>query len=941
MGEGGGPRRAGRGNRRTSHEAQSSSEYSSSYSQGRGSAQSPDASPHSVPVRHYGRAAESPETQSDEEDWPVRSNMRGAPPPRARLTPGETSDDGGGSEQDDDVPLVGHSKERRNRKVLSHAERAAPWRDDSEDEDDVGDYPLQSSYAAPAYRDETEDEEEVMEVEVEPEEDGDTEDEVEDYATVLRRAHVRAESARKRSPWAQCHPIVAETAKMLEMRGSEPSELGYAKLVGNAKVSFDFLVRKQTIIIGRSTASADCVIKSDARLISRKHAKLSWDLERKEWVIYCLSEKNGILVNGIPLVPTSLAMVVKSRDLIEIGDASFFFLAAAAPDVIRVNDIINLDKQILKVRAQEERERAECEEERRRNEARYGSLRQGRFLHPSKKYKEKMNKRKALESHRQRQHQSERVSAAKRRSSSVFEDEAQNPSLSRKRMKRQNKGNSFNSRSVANGEYATDDRSMEGDPDMTEDEEDDRPKPQSRHSSDKRLGFGLSKRRTDRDMRENEGRRGRIDDDDSARFKEEWTKKERTDFARALFAVGVDPVFDDDDVLDFYDWSRFRKIAELPKKTDDMLEDYYIRVMTDVNSLLENEEREKRTKGPKTKHKPGCDCIVCKNTRRSRRKKQEERGGPFEDDRAAESEAGDEAESKSTYKAKEKLVGLVTAQKLRVRLGIHEAARKVTSFAGDTVFNRLGKQQDLHVKDFPEWWKAGYHDRTLMLGTAIHGVGQWADIWHDSKLKAFRKQKERDGPDVEVEWPTTQAAMKRVRDLASLINSELKREAKRAAKEDRGYWPNESTTKPKLAGPSNAGHGKTRQFVKRKKPAMIGGHDVQIERNYDANVENGDAESTEKTVSENENETVERFDNSQVETEDEEDVVLEVEEEVEVDEDGSGDEDGAITARNPYSYTRGGVAEKKPAVAGGISTDDDEDDEDNIQYETASETGSD
>lgn len=69
--------------------------------------------------------------------------------------------------------------------------------------------------------------------------------------------------------------------------------------------------------------------------------------------------------------------------------------------------------------------------------------------------------------------------------------------------------------------------------------------------------------------------------------------------------MGVDPKFTREGFIKPCAWIWFREVTELPKKSDSLLEDYYIRIMVDVRSLLSENEREKRTKGPRTKHKPG------------------------------------------------------------------------------------------------------------------------------------------------------------------------------------------------------------------------------------------------------------------------------------------------------------------------------------------------
>lgn len=547
------------------------------------------------------------------------------------------------------------------------------------------------------------------------------------------------------------HPIVQKASKMCTAAGCEPSVLAYARLLGAGKGTVDFFIREHAITVGRWGCGSDCQIKSEASTISRTHAKLFWDFTLSHWLVKCLAMKNGMTVDGAP-VDCGDVVPLNNKSLIEIGDAAFYFLAAAG-NTICVNDLKLLGQQILQARLAEE----------------------------NAPYYEETN---GVEDHcEQDEIQPARKSKPKERPSKKGKasDGKKSKPPARKGMKtpltpKPEESSSEDSSESEEGEQVV--------PDVLDDPKYKLPllQPSTKKrkaSSDRGSGGGSKKRRKKDHM---------YDEDESAfdsgKFTEEWNKKEKMDFTRALFAVGVDAVYDAEGNVSHFVWDSFRGIAEFPKKTDKMLEEHYRRVMADVRALLDEEEREKKAKGPRNRHKPGCECSVCINTRRSGKKRREEEAP---DERAAGNTDGEEGDGRGvTTKSKNRLVGLVTAQKLRVRLSIHEAARRVDTEAGDTVFLKLESQAPAALKELPDWWQPGVHDKDLMRGCAEHGVGQWNKIWKDEYLESFLNEQYRcEETGEELVWPTPQATMKRVREVASAITSEVKRLAKRDALEEK------------------------------------------------------------------------------------------------------------------------------------------------------------
>lgn len=626
---------------------------------------------------------------------------------------------------------------------------------------------------------------------------------------------------------ASVDSTVERASAALEAAGEAVSSVGYARLTGAGKGAVDYLVRATDVSIGRAGYGADCQVRSESRAVSRRHARLFWDTAHARWQIECLPGKNGLLVDGAPVVPGSPPMPLRSRNLIEMGDAAFFFLAATHPTFLCA-DLSQFERSIAAFRRSklgragaqstddedEEdgresrghyRERYDSEveaPERRGVRSKYRSDTPDHDIATGRRYEDPRGSSPATHSADgdMGAHYPERAKPRRRKPASYLIGGRGDGSGRYTHSGVRHPGQDVDGRRPVYYEMAEDGR-IDAIPGGDE-EEPIAPVKRKPRRPPTPSGKGKRKPSTDKSSqqqpvkkRRRGGGRGAARADDNANageydsvvshFREEWNKKERTDFGRALFAIGVDEVRDEDGNGLSYDWSRFRNIAELPKKSDEMLAAYYTRMMADVEALLEEEEREKRTKGPRTKHKPGCDCVVCENTRKSRRKKREENADAEDGSGAGAAGDGDDDDDgavKSTGRTSDRLVGLVTAQKLRVRLSIHEAARQVDSIAGQAVMQKLGSQNTYggNNGELPHWWVNGTHDRALLVGTTHHGVGQWLDIWHDDDLEEFVQARIEQGPDIA--WPSQQAAMKRLREVSSAINAEIRRLVKRAAR---------------------------------------------------------------------------------------------------------------------------------------------------------------
>lgn len=559
-----------------------------------------------------------------------------------------------------------------------------------------------------------------------------------DYVAVETENETEEEAeAEPQANELQSDSILAQATTLLETHGVDIGTIGYARISGAGKGAVDYLVRKQEVTIGRLGFGADCQLRSEGRHVSRRHAKVWWDKTRKCWKISCLS-RIPFLVNGAPVYASSPAIPLKRRSMIEIGDLTLHFVQAMGTTLC-VNNIELLEKRIIAARtiaAYSE----DVYAERGKRGSRGGRRGRGR---------------RGPQGSRRGTQKSLKSSSARKGARGKGKGKA---------------GKKVDVReTIEEAETESESEEEETAVDILK-EPQFNPKFFPPPSKKRKHSGGRSESQSKRKKRKKS--RNAEDSVDEYESADEWTKKEKTEFVRALFAVGVRPVYDANRAITKFEWDHFRHIAPLRNRDDNMITEHYRRFMTDVHNLLDHEEREKKRKGPRTKHKKGCDCIVCENTAKSRQKKRE--SGAFE--------ASDEDEEEKKALKEDKLLGLVTAQKLRVRMGIHEAASQLDSEAGEAVLARLRNQSSERLKEMPKWWRQGYHDEALMRGVTIHGVGQWKEIYQNDDLEAFEEMREmtrnNDEPSYRVQ-PTGAAVMKRVRDLANMITSEEKKIAKR------------------------------------------------------------------------------------------------------------------------------------------------------------------
>lgn len=545
-----------------------------------------------------------------------------------------------------------------------------------------------------------------------------------------RKPRNQAKQRRSTFSWFNYHPVVYHASEYCKKHNSVPSVIAYARILGAGKGTVDYYVRARSITIGRWGHGSDCQIKSDTRSISRKHAKLYWDSALDNWMLTCLSAKNGMIVDGAPIAPFGVPVPLKSRTLVEIGDVAFYFLTATE-NTFSVNDLQLLEEAIAEARVAEE------------NDLRYAAV------NGTPEEEEEDEVRPEV-----------RPSSRGERSSSKKKPADQKTSKDGARKGFKQPATTVEHGVTSDSEASDDDQLPV--PDILDDPKYRLALPSGSKRRGGEKGSGSKKRRK-RD------RTYDVSNYESLNYTEEWNKKEKTDFTRALFAVGIDANYNDDGVLEF-DWYRFRCAADFPKKSDEMLEDHYRRLMSDVHELLDGDERDKKAKTSRPKNGDGSDRNTTATNQKSGKRKRGEEDG---------SENGSDEN-------RDRLIGLVTAQKLRVRIGILEAAQRVDSKLWDFAMIKLESTLQSSLKEFPDWWQRGVHDRDLMRGVALHGIGRWSFIWEDPALKSFvSESRSHDFHNEQMVWPSDQAAMKRVREVGSAMMFEMKRLAKRDAEEER------------------------------------------------------------------------------------------------------------------------------------------------------------
>jgi len=116
-------------------------------------------------------------------------------------------------------------------------------------------------------------------------------------------------------------------------------DVGFAKLQGEC---FEYYMQTYSIVLGRHSRrsskgpaapppEADDGVDVDLGAlgggmnVSRRHACIFYDFPRRRFALEVLG-KNGCLVEGVHHVPGSAPVKLDSQDLLQMGDARFYFL---------------------------------------------------------------------------------------------------------------------------------------------------------------------------------------------------------------------------------------------------------------------------------------------------------------------------------------------------------------------------------------------------------------------------------------------------------------------------------------------------------------------------------------------------------------------------------------------------------------------------------------
>ncbi|RLM69195.1 FHA domain-containing protein FHA2-like [Panicum miliaceum] len=131
------------------------------------------------------------------------------------------------------------------------------------------------------------------------------------------------------------------TASAAATPASSEMEVGFAKLHGEC---FEYYMQTYSIILGRHSRrgsskdpaapvppEADDGVDVDLGAlgggmnVSRRHARIFYDFPRRRFALEVLG-KNGCLVEGVHHLPGSPPVKLDSQDLLQMGDAKFYFL---------------------------------------------------------------------------------------------------------------------------------------------------------------------------------------------------------------------------------------------------------------------------------------------------------------------------------------------------------------------------------------------------------------------------------------------------------------------------------------------------------------------------------------------------------------------------------------------------------------------------------------
>eukprot|EP00056_Hartaetosiga_gracilis_P006573 m.97887 g.97887 ORF g.97887 m.97887 type:complete len:377 (+) comp12505_c2_seq14:327-1457(+) len=142
--------------------------------------------------------------------------------------------------------------------------------------------------------------------------------------------------------------LIEEKEKQIRAPEQHGDVRAYAKLQGS---NFAYFMQTLSITLGRYTAAVGNertvdVDLGDSMTISRIHARIEYDNTQGTFMLHS-EGKNGLYVNGAFIAPRESSPLA-SRDVIEIGDVSFFFLLPTGNISRTVGPVANAPTLLMK-----------------------------------------------------------------------------------------------------------------------------------------------------------------------------------------------------------------------------------------------------------------------------------------------------------------------------------------------------------------------------------------------------------------------------------------------------------------------------------------------------------------------------------------------------------------------------------------------------------------
>eukprot|EP01125_Pyxidicula_operculata_P004888 TRINITY_DN1811_c0_g3_i2.p1 TRINITY_DN1811_c0_g3~~TRINITY_DN1811_c0_g3_i2.p1 ORF type:complete len:1367 (+),score=527.34 TRINITY_DN1811_c0_g3_i2:253-4101(+) len=184
------------------------------------------------------------------------------------------------------------------------------------------------------------------------------------------------------------------------------------------------------------------------------------------------------------------------------------------------------------------------------------------------------------------------------------------------------------------------------------------------------------------------GKSGKSKKSDKSKFKSEWSKREMSDFYRAIITHGVPWSIEHND----YDFESLRKRAKLKQKSTQAIQQHYTDFLSMCSEIMEQKKEGKTEETKKEK-----DGFVLSFVQAKR--------------------------------ALERLNMFNTIRKQILSLQDTELTQRFQIVKVSTITKRSG---------LPEWWIPIVHDKELLKGVDKHGFGKWESIFTDPESEFYK-----------------------------------------------------------------------------------------------------------------------------------------------------------------------------------------------------------